>query len=255
MRFIPATMCRRNRCCAVRPQPALQPQSHCLKWQQPPAQQQQRQQPRQQGRRRPKQQHLIIVSDNYQQGARHSLVCAASSADGSSSSSPQEPQQQPPKPQGGLAAWFDRLPPQVQLGAIGAVAFVGLFLVPFLQPTFLYGDSSSSSGGAGSQHAIVDAREGSNTEEFKVYKLPRYIPGASELYDFLQENAMPRKTPDGRTESPGVLRIYLSSMIILALFYACSAVLSLLLRVAAAALRAVGLIGPEPPRKPDGESP
>jgi hypothetical protein len=54
---------------------------------------------------------------------------------------------------------------------------------------------------------------------------------------------MPRKTPDGRTESPGVLRIYLSSMIILALFYACSAVLSLLLRVAAAALRAVGLIG------------
>jgi hypothetical protein len=126
MRFIPATMCRRNRCCAVRPQPALQPQSHCLKWQQPPVQQQQRQQPRQQGRRRPKQQHLIIVSDNFQQGARHSLVCAASSADGSSSSSPQEPQQQPPKPQGGLAAWFDRLPPQVQLGAIGAVAFVGL---------------------------------------------------------------------------------------------------------------------------------
>jgi hypothetical protein len=36
---------------------------------------------------------------------------------------------------------------------------------------------------------------------------------------------MPRTLPDGRTESPGVLRIYLTSMIILAAFYACSAVL------------------------------
>jgi hypothetical protein len=32
---------------------------------------------------------------------------------------------------------------------------------------------------------------------------------------------MPKTLPDGRTESPGVLRIYMSSMVILALFYAC----------------------------------
>ncbi len=59
----------------------------------------------------------------------------------------------------------------------------------------------------------------------------------------LQENAMPRQLPDGRTESPGVLRIYLSSMIILALFYACSAVMSLILRGVAGVLRAVGVMG------------
>lgn len=75
------------------------------------------------------------------------------------------------------------------------------------------------------------------------YKLPRYIPVASELYDFLQDNAMPKKLPDGRTESPGVLRIYLSSMIILGLFYACSAVLSLILNGVAGILRAVGIMG------------
>lgn len=32
---------------------------------------------------------------------------------------------------------------------------------------------------------------------------------------------MPKTLPDGRTESPGVMRIYMSSMVILALFYAC----------------------------------
>lgn len=40
-------------------------------------------------------------------------------------------------------------------------------------------------------------------------ELPRYIPVASELYSFLQDNSMPRTLPDGRTESPGVLRIYM----------------------------------------------
>lgn len=74
-------------------------------------------------------------------------------------------------------------------------------------------------------------------------QLPRYIPVASELYDFLQENSMPKTLPDGRTESPGVFRIYMSSMVILAMFYACSAVVSLILRGVAGILRAVGVMG------------
>lgn len=59
----------------------------------------------------------------------------------------------------------------------------------------------------------------------------------------LQENSMPKKLPDGRTESPGVLRIYLSSLTILALFYACSTVVGLILRSVATILRAVGIAG------------
>jgi hypothetical protein len=54
---------------------------------------------------------------------------------------------------------------------------------------------------------------------------------------------MPRTLPDGRSESPGVLRIYMSSMVILALFYACSMVLSLILNGVAGILRAVGIMG------------
>lgn len=84
------------------------------------------------------------------------------------------------------------------------------------------------------------------------YQLPRYIPVASELYDFLQENAMPRTLPDGRTESPGVFRIYISSLTILALFYACSAVVSLILRGVATILRAAGIMGM--PRLPAGNN-
>jgi hypothetical protein len=54
---------------------------------------------------------------------------------------------------------------------------------------------------------------------------------------------MPRKLPDGRTESPGVLRIYLSSLIILALFYVASGFVGLILRSVATILRAVGIAG------------
>lgn len=82
-----------------------------------------------------------------------------------------------------------------------------------------------------------------NRSPYTKKELPRYIPVASELYSFLQDNAMPRTLPDGRTESPGVLRIYLASMAILATFYACSAVLSLILRGVAGILRAVGIMG------------
>jgi hypothetical protein len=60
---------------------------------------------------------------------------------------------------------------------------------------------------------------------------------------WLQNQVMPQTLPDGRTESPGVLRIYMASMIILAAFYACSATLGLIFRVAGAALKAVGIGG------------
>jgi len=75
------------------------------------------------------------------------------------------------------------------------------------------------------------------------YELPRYIPVASELYSFLQDNSMPRTLPDGRSESPGVLRIYMSSMVILVVFYMCSAVVSVILRGVAGILRAAGVMG------------
>jgi hypothetical protein len=52
---------------------------------------------------------------------------------------------------------------------------------------------------------------------------------------------MPRVLPDGRSESPGVLRM--CSMIILALFYATSACVSLILRGVSGILRAVGIMG------------
>ncbi|KAF8055945.1 hypothetical protein HT031_006584 [Scenedesmus sp. PABB004] len=180
-----------------------------------------------------------------QQERRRVCAAAAAGAGGGESAAPQRP------PGGsGPLAWFDRLPPRLQLGLLGAMLFFGMVVIPFLQPTFLYGDGKAAPPAAAGQAA---ARLVTPAEE-KRYTLPVYVPGASELYDFLQDNAMPRKTPDGRTESPGVLRIYLSSMIILALFYACSAALGLVMRVAAAALRAVGLVGPaRPPPKPEGE--
>lgn len=127
---------------------------------------------------------------------------------------------------------------------MGALLFVGMFIIPFFQPAFLYGDTSKQQA---AQPGMTEVRqaEPSYTEK---HKLPRYIPVASELYDFLQDNAMPRKLPDGRSESPGVLRIYLSSMIILGLFYMCSAVVSLILNGVAGVLRAAGVLGPAPPR-------
>lgn len=73
--------------------------------------------------------------------------------------------------------------------------------------------------------------------------LRAYKLACSCLVNCLQENSMPKKLPDGRTESPGVLRIYLSSLIILALFYACSAVVGLILRSVSVILRAVGIAG------------
>jgi hypothetical protein len=51
------------------------------------------------------------------------------------------------------------------------------------------------------------------------------IPVITPVLEGLQAFAMPRTLPDGRVESPGVLRIYLASMFILAAFYAISAVI------------------------------
>lgn len=169
-----------------------------------------------------------------QQQTQRLLVCSRASSGSSSSSSPQQPQG------GGILGFFDRLPPRVQLGIMGGLLFIGMFVIPFLQPSFMYGDTSKTA----QQQTITNVKEG----EPKVYKLPCYVPGASELYDFLQENSMPKKLPDGRTESPGVLRIYLSSLIILALFYACSAVVGLILRSVSVILRAVGIAGPPKPK-------
>ncbi|WIA20218.1 hypothetical protein OEZ85_006060 [Tetradesmus obliquus] len=108
---------------------------------------------------------------------------------------------------------------------MGGLLFIGMFVMPFLQPSFMYGDTSKTA----QQQTITNVKEGSVSSEPK-------------------ENSMPKKLPDGRTESPGVLRIYLSSLIILALFYACSAVVGLILRSVSVILRAVGIAGPPKPK-------
>lgn len=151
------------------------------------------------------------------------------------------PQQQGP----GWFSWFDRLPAQTQLFVMGGLLFFGLIVVPFLQPTFLYGDGSMGGAKPGSGQ-ITEVQEAPVK-----YELPRYIPVASELYSFLQDNSMPRTLPDGRSESPGVLRIYMSSMVILVVFYMCSAVVSVILRGVAGILRAAGVMGPAKPTKPE----
>ncbi|KIZ00876.1 hypothetical protein MNEG_7083 [Monoraphidium neglectum] len=53
---------------------------------------------------------------------------------------------------------------------------------------------------------------------------------------------MPRTLPDGRVESPGVLRIYLASMFILAAFYAISAVIQTVVNGLLGGLRAIGIL-------------
>ena len=53
---------------------------------------------------------------------------------------------------------------------------------------------------------------------------------------------MPQKLPDGRTESPGAMRIYCASLILLGFFYAASAVLQALINVFMAVLLKVGII-------------
>jgi hypothetical protein len=47
-------------------------------------------------------------------------VCSRASSSSGSSSSPQQPQG------GGFLSFFDRLPPRVQLGVMGALLFVGM---------------------------------------------------------------------------------------------------------------------------------
>jgi hypothetical protein len=65
------------------------------------------------------------------------------------------------------------------------------------------------------------------------HKPPEFVtntPVLREAYYWLQESSMPTKTPDGRTESPGVVRIYLASLAILGAFYVCSAVVGVVVK-------------------------
>lgn len=74
------------------------------------------------------------------------------------------------------------------------------------------------------------------------YGLKTYVPVASELLDWLHASAMPKTLPDGRTESPGVLRIYVASMVILAIFYTVSIMLGAVMQGLGALLRAAGIL-------------
>jgi hypothetical protein len=90
-------------------------------------------------------------------------------------------------------------------------------ILPFLQPTYFYGDTSP----AATTPAAVAQQQHAMSHPAASGRLPIIQPALDFLHDF----AMPKTLPDGRTESPGVLRIYLASMIILAVFYCCSAAL------------------------------
>lgn len=71
---------------------------------------------------------------------------------------------------------------------------------------------------------------------------PPACPLCPQLLDWLHANAMPQKLPDGRSESPGVMRIYVASMVILALFYATSTALGAVLKLVQLSLQAAGII-------------
>ncbi|GBF94652.1 hypothetical protein Rsub_07388 [Raphidocelis subcapitata] len=145
----------------------------------------------------------------------------------------QQPQPEQPRKRGALMAAFEALPPKTQITIVGTIFAVAMFILPFLQPTFMYGGETAPS--AGAQQGVTVAEE-------QPAKPSRPIPIVTPALDWLQRFAMPRTLPDGRTESPGVIRIYLASMIILATFYACSAVLQLMLNGVALALKATGVI-------------
>lgn len=128
----------------------------------------------------------------------------------------------PPQQQrrGGLAGLWDALPQQTQLTVIGVGFIVAMIGLPFLQPTSIYGDGGAAAAKAGGGAAIAQEKQ---QQPPKAPSKP--IPVITPALEALQRYSMPRTLPDGRTESPGVLRIYLASMVILAAFYAASAAL------------------------------
>lgn len=133
----------------------------------------------------------------------------------------------------GLAAAFDSLAPRTQLIIISGFFIVAMIGLPFLQPTFLYGDASRTTSSTPQADAMVIDNP---------VKQSKPIPFVTPVLEGLQRLSMPRTLPDGRTESPGVVRIYLASMIILAVFYALSAFLQVITNGVLAMLRAAGVL-------------
>jgi hypothetical protein len=178
-----------------------------------------------------------------------------------------------------LFARFDRLPAQTQMVVLTVLGFTAFSVVPFLQPTFLYGNNSapenniatvvpvttgktSKRAQRAAEKAAEKARlaaaqaqaEADAAEEAK-YQRMREIPVAGPVLGYLQDCAMPKKLPDGRTESPGFVRIYFASLILLAVFYAASAVLQGLINLFVAVLVKVGILHVRrPPTPPPGAS-
>lgn len=181
-----------------------------------------------------------------------------------------------------LFARFDRLPAQTQMVVLTVLGFTAFSVVPFLQPTFLYGNNSNSqenniatvvpttTTGKTSKRAqraaekaaekarlaAAQAQAEADAAEEAKYQRMREIPVAGPVLGYLQDCAMPKKLPDGRTESPGFVRIYFASLILLAVFYAASAVLQGLINLFVAVLVKVGILHvrrpPTPP--PSGAS-
>jgi len=78
--------------------------------------------------------------------------------------------------------------------------------------------------------------------EAPTYGLKQYVPLVSETVDWLNSNAMPVRRPDGRMESPGVLRIYVASMVCLAVFYTLSLVVGAFMQGVRRMLEALGIV-------------
>jgi hypothetical protein len=200
----------------------------------------------------------------------------------SAAEAPQQQQQGGGQPSGGggffvrLFAGFDRLPAQTQMVVLTVLGLTAFSVVPFLQPTFLYGSGKDGSA-AGGQNNIAtvaplsaDARTGKpltkrararaerdaarelerqlqlqrerDAAEAAKYQRMREIPVAGPVLGYLQDCAMPQKLPDGRTESPGAVRIYFASLVLLGVFYAASAVLQVLINIFVAVLVKVGIL-------------
>lgn len=60
------------------------------------------------------------------QPAQHQLCCKAASSSSNSGDYSNSSSSQQPRSQGSVLNWFDRLPPKVQLTAMGVLLFVGM---------------------------------------------------------------------------------------------------------------------------------
>jgi hypothetical protein len=99
------------------------------------------------------------------QGEEKDNTKAAAAAASNGEQQQQQQEQQPPTPpeapqaRGGLAAAFEALPPRVRLYLLGGAFAVAMFVLPFIQPYWIYGDGAASAPAAAAGAATKIAVE------------------------------------------------------------------------------------------------